>query len=77
MARLTEKDEGKDVISATGSKIGMITGVKGDVAYVDPHPGITDRIRSKLGWDTVADDDYVLEQDTIEDISDSEVRLRE
>lgn len=77
MARLTSEDEGKDVYNATGTKIGMVSGVKGDLAYVDPDPKLTDRIRSKLGWDSVDGDDYVLDQGSVAEVSDSAVTLRE
>lgn len=77
MARLTAEDEGKDVYNATGTKIGTISEVKGETAYVDPKPKLTDRIRSKLGWDNADEDEYVLDQDAVDDIGDSAVTLRE
>lgn len=77
MARtnLTENDEGKTVINADGEAIGMISGFRGGRAYVDPDPGITDKIMSTLGWNDADDGDYVLESDDVEQISDDEVHL--
>jgi len=77
MARtdLTERDEGKEVVNADGETIGMISGFRGGRAYVDPDPGITDKLMSTLGWHDVGDDDYVLESDHVERITDDEVHL--
>jgi hypothetical protein len=77
MARtnLTEQDEGKKVINANGETIGMISGFRGGRAYVDPDPGVTDKIMSTMGWNDADEGDYVLESDHVEQISDDEVHL--
>lgn len=78
MARtnITEEDEGKSVVNSTGEKIGMVTGVKAGTAYVDPDPGITDSIRSKLGWSDIDQDDFALQADRVDTITDDEIRLK-
>lgn len=77
MARqtVTEEDQGKTVVNADGEKVGVVTGVRGGTAYVNPDPGLTDSIKSKLGWEDVDADDYPLKQDRIETIDDDEIRL--
>lgn len=77
MARtnLTERDEGKDVVNADGDTVGTISGFRGGRAHVDPDPGITDKLMSTLGWEDVDDDDFVLESDQVERITDDEVHL--
>ncbi|WP_418280347.1 PRC-barrel domain containing protein [Halorubrum sp. DTA98] len=79
MARttVTEDDEGKRVVNATGDEIGMVTEVKGGMAYVDPDPGITDSIRSKLGWGKTDTEDFGLEANRIESVTDDEIRLKD
>lgn len=79
MARtnLTENDEGKRVLNADGETIGMISGFRGGKAYVDPDPGITDKIMSRLGWEDVDEDHYALDSDMVAQISDDEVHLKE
>lgn len=67
--------EGKRVVAADGDELGMVTGVRDDVIYVDPDPGLTDTISAKLGWDNVSEEDYTLQSDTIQEITDDEVRL--
>lgn len=74
---LTESDEGKRVVNAEGDEIGMISEVRGGTAYVDPDPGITDTITSKLGWSDRDEDDYPLDRSSIEMASDDEIRLKE
>lgn len=72
---LTETDEGKKVLNHEGTEIGMITGFRGGKAYVDPDPGLTDSLMSKLGWSDVGDDDYAIENSSVERITDDEVHL--
>ena len=73
--RLTEQDEGKTVINADGEEVGIISGFRGGQAYVDPDPGITDKIMSKLGWQDADEDDYAREADHVEQVTDDEVHL--
>jgi len=77
MARtnLTEKDEGKKVVNADGDTVGMISGFRGGRAHVDPDPDLTDKVKSALGWQDVDDDNYILESDQVERITDDEVHL--
>ncbi|WP_435346367.1 PRC-barrel domain containing protein [Haloarchaeobius sp. HRN-SO-5] len=72
----TDDDRGKRVVNADGDKIGMISNVQGDVAHVDPDPGITDQIRSKLGWDTAGQEEFRLDQSKVNTITEDEVRLK-
>jgi hypothetical protein len=73
---ITESEKGKRVVDADGNKIGIVTGVRGGTAFVDPDPGLTDTIMSKLGWENVAEDDYPLDESRIEMITDDEIHLR-
>ena len=74
---LTGSDQGKAVVDATGSEVGMIVEVdeSAGTAYVDPDPGIADRIMSKMGWGHADSEDYPLTENQIEHITDDEVRL--
>lgn len=74
---ITEDDEGKTVVNADGDEVGMVTEVRGETAYVDPDPGLTDAIKSNLGWEDVDTDDYPLKDDRIAgvDEDDDEIRL--
>ena len=73
---LTEEDEGKRVVNVSGDRIGVISGVRNGSAFVDPNPGITDTIKSKLGWENVDEDDYPLKHSKIDRVTDDEVRLK-
>lgn len=73
---LSESDEGKRVLDSEGEEVGMITEVRGKTAYVDPDPGLTDTIRSKLGWGSAADDSFPIQSDKVASITDDEVRLQ-
>lgn len=73
--RVTEDDEGKPVVAPQGDSVGMIEEVSGGKAYVNPEPGLVDRIRSKLGWGTSDEEDYTLDEENIERITDDEVEL--
>lgn len=72
---LTEDDEGKSVVNADGDQIGRVVNVEHGKAHVDPDPGLTDAIRSKLGWGDGDQADYVLNASSIDTVSDSEIHL--
>lgn len=76
MTAITEDDEGKRVVDSTGETVGRISSVQHGKAYVDPDPGITGTIMSKLGWDDEDMDDYPLEEHEVEEVMDDEIRLR-
>ncbi|ACM58031.1 hypothetical protein [Halorubrum lacusprofundi] len=73
--RLSDKDEGKHVVNKAGKKIGMVSRVEGNHAYVDPDPGITDTIKSKLGWGDADEDTYPVDESDIESMDDDEIKL--
>jgi hypothetical protein len=72
---LTAEDEGKAVVDSNGDKIGIVSGVRGGTAYVDPDPDLTDSLKSRLGWGDVDQDDYPLDDSQIETVTDDEIRL--
>lgn len=75
MIDLTEEDEGKRVVNASGEEIGMVSGIESGRAHVDPDPDMTDRIKSKLGWNDVDQTDYTLDESEIESVTEDEIRL--
>lgn len=72
---LSEEDEGKDIVDSNGERIGMVKSVESGTAYVDADPDLTDSIKSSLGWGDVDQDDYKLEGDQIDTVTDDEIRL--
>jgi len=74
---ITDDDKGKSVVDSHGEKIGMVTEVKSGTAHVNADPGLTDSIRSKLGWDDADQDDYTLEEDRVHTVTDDEIRLKD
>ncbi|MDG5760253.1 PRC-barrel domain containing protein [Natronococcus sp. A-GB1] len=74
-ARFTDDDEGKRVVNAEGDEIGIIETVENGSAYVNPDPGVTDAIRSKLGWGDSDEESYELAERNVETVTDDEVRL--
>lgn len=73
---ITEDDEGKKVVDAHGEEIGVVTGVRGGTPYVDPSPGLGDQLMAKLGWESVDQEDYPLDEAQIDEVTDDHVRLR-
>lgn len=73
--KLTENDEGKVVKNTAGDEIGRVMSVEHGTAHVEPDPGITDTIRSKLGWGDEDQGTYELDENHIDAITDDEVRL--
>lgn len=72
---ITEEDEGKPVVGAEGQELGMVEEVRGNTAYINPEPGLVDRIRSKLGWGDADEEDYTIDEQSIDQITEDEVRL--
>lgn len=73
---LTEADEGKYVKNTRGDEVGLVVAVEHGTAHVKPDPGLTDSIRSKLGWgESNEEDTYELDQTQIESVTDDEIRL--
>lgn len=75
MTQFTDDDVGKRVVNANGDTIGLVSGVDAGSAYVDPDPGLTDKIRSRLGWDDVDETDYALDPSHVDAVTDDEIRL--
>lgn len=74
---LTDAEEGKVVRDQAGNEIGRIVDVEGDVAFVDPDPGLTETVLSKLGWGDGDEETYELESSAVERVTDDEVHLGE
>jgi hypothetical protein len=74
---LTDEDEGKEVVRSDDS-VGRVVEVDRGTAYVDPDPGITETIKSKLGWGDRGDEDTdPLQEASIESVTDDQIRLEE
>lgn len=74
-AQFTDEEEGKRVVNADGEEIGRVTDVRAGTAYVDPDPGLTDTVKSKLGWGDADEDTYALDESSVESIGDEEIRI--
>lgn len=73
---VTEDDVGKRVVSGKGEDIGRVVQVDAGFLYVDPDPGLADKIRATLGWrEKHEEGNYRLESNQIETITDDEIRL--
>ena len=70
---LSSDDQGKDVVDETGQQIGIVAEVEGQTAYIDPEPGLTDRLKARLNWGGHGDDDYPVDSSAINQITDDEV----
>ncbi|TYL37668.1 hypothetical protein CV102_15115 [Natronococcus pandeyae] len=73
---LSADDQGKDVVDERGETVGIVAEVEGQTAYIDPQPGLTDRLKARLNWGGHGDDDYPVEAAQISDITDDEIVLR-
>lgn len=78
MARteITDDDQGKKVVNDRGDEIGIVKDVRAGTAHVDPDPGMTDQLKSKLGWGDTDEDTYPLQDEMIETVMDDEIRVR-
>ncbi len=74
--QITDDDEGKKVVDNSGDQVGIVSDVQHGTAHVDPDPGITDKVKSKLGWGDRDEDTYPLQDEMIASVTDDEVRLQ-
>jgi hypothetical protein len=72
---LTDDDEGKEVVTTEGEKIGIIKSVERGTAHVDPDPGMTDELKSKMGWGDRDEDTYRLDENSVETVTDDNIRI--
>lgn len=71
----SDDDEGKKVKHGDDT-VGRIVEVDHGTAYVDPDPGLTDTIRSKLGWaDRDDENTYPLQEAAVESVDDDAIYL--
>ncbi|SIR14063.1 hypothetical protein SAMN05421858_1571 [Haladaptatus litoreus] len=73
--QITDDDEGKKVVDQTGDEVGIVEEVRHGTAHINPSPGITDKVKSKLGWGDTGEDTYPLQEEMVDSITDDEVRL--
>jgi len=72
---IREGDEGKAVVRGD-DKVGIVTEVRAGTAYVDPDPGLTDKLKAELGWADAGEDTYPLQEAAIDTVTDDEIRLK-
>jgi hypothetical protein len=72
----TDDDEGKTVVDASDTTLGLVTAVEGERAYVDPDPGLADSLMSDLGWESGSEEDYTVHQDAVDTTTDEKVYLQ-
>ncbi len=70
---LSTDEQGKDVVDDSGQQVGMVAEVDGQTAYIDPEPGLTDRLKARLDWGGHGDDDYPVDASQIKEITDDEI----
>lgn len=74
--RATEAETGKTVVNARGEEVGVVSTVQGGTLYVDPSPGLAERVSSSLGWGS-DDESYPIEEERITRIDDDEIEIAE
>lgn len=74
--QLTDDDVGKTVVDANGDEIGIVDRYEHGTAHVAPDPGITTKLKTTLGWDDEAEDDYPLQAAAVATVTDDQVRLQ-
>ena len=75
-ATVTDDAVGKDVVDAAGDKIGIVTAVEHGTARVESDPGLTDKLKTMLGWEDTDEDAFPLQEVAIATVTDDAIRLR-
>ena len=75
MARFTDDDVGRDVVTSEGNRVGRINRVDDDRATVDrDDESLTDKVKEMLGWEN--DDDNEIHHEHVDRREDDRVHLR-
>lgn len=72
---LTDADRGKAVVDEAGEQVGIVADVDDEHLYVDPEPGLTDRLKARFGWGEPDRDAYPVERSEIRSVTADEVVL--
>lgn len=67
--------EGKTVVDHEGNTVGLVEEVEGETLYVQPDPGLTDRISASLGWADRDEDDRPIDAGRVDQVTDDRVVL--
>ena len=73
----TDEEVGKYVVTADGDRVGTVTAVRHGTPYIDPDPDVFGRIKAAMGREDIDDDAYPLQEEAVNEITDSEIRLRQ
>ncbi|WP_226022035.1 hypothetical protein [Halomicrobium salinisoli] len=77
MVVLSDDDEGKYLVDATGEQFGIVSEVDeaAGVAYVDPDPGIVESISETFGHGDAESDDIRVPQESVANVTDDELQV--
>jgi hypothetical protein len=70
-------DEGMTVRAENGDRVGTIQKIEGNKAHVKPKSGLSQRIRTRLGWGDDESDVYELPHSRVHRIAGDEVHLKD
>ena len=69
-------DSGMDVYDARGEEVGTVATVEDGTAYIDLDPGLTDEVKSSLGFGDTDEDTYALRDEMVDTVDDDGVHLQ-
>lgn len=75
MATLTSEDVGKILVDVEGEELGVVTDVEDNTAWIDPEPGLGEAILAAFGWTEKNEDDYSIDGDLVDTVTDEEIRV--
>ncbi|WP_458204665.1 PRC-barrel domain containing protein [Haladaptatus sp. NG-SE-30] len=76
VSEITDDEEGKKVVDQNGDQVGIVADVEHGTAHIEPDPGLTDKVKSKLGWGDRDEDTYPLQEEAVDSVTDDEIRLQ-
>lgn len=73
---LADVSQGDSVVDDQGETVGLVTAVEGSTLFVDPDPGLTEKLSAKLGWVDQDDAEYTIDASDVASVEGGNVRLR-
>ena len=71
---ITQDVDGNSIVH-DGETVGIVTAVERGTAMVEPDPGLSEKLRSMLGWSD-DEDAYPLQEAAVAEVTDGEIRLK-
>ncbi len=73
---LTEDEQGKTVVEADGTEVGVVADVRHGTAHVEAEPSVVEKLKTELGAGGSDENTYALSEEAVENVEEDTVMLQ-